>query len=69
MPDPSKWARYRARLAGELPKVPLCPTCNRQIRGAGRDGLCSRCWAVTPAGREDIRQRVARSRSRRRASG
>jgi predicted amidophosphoribosyltransferase len=69
MPHPNKWARYRARLAGELPPVPLCPTCSRQIRGAGRDGLCSRCWAATPSGREDLRQRVARSRSRRRASG
>jgi hypothetical protein len=66
MPEPTKWARYRARLAGTLPAVPMCPTCGKQIRGAGRDGLCSRCWALTAAGRADLRERVARSRSRRR---
>ena len=66
MPDTpaERERRYRERLAGRLPPVPRCPQCGRQIRGAGRDGLCSRCWALTPAGKVDLRQRVQRSRSR-----
>jgi tRNA(Ile2) C34 agmatinyltransferase TiaS len=60
-----KARRYRARKAGRLTPLPTCPTCSRRITGAGRDGLCSRCWAITPEGRADLRLRVQRSRQRR----
>jgi tRNA(Ile2) C34 agmatinyltransferase TiaS len=67
MPDTAadKSRRYRARKAGRLTPLPTCPTCGRRITGAGRDGLCSKCWSITPAGREDLRLRVRRSRQRR----
>ena len=66
MPDTpaEKSRRYRERRAGRAALLPTCPTCGRRITGAGRDGLCSRCWALTPAGREDLRLRVQRSRQR-----
>jgi tRNA(Ile2) C34 agmatinyltransferase TiaS len=63
--DAEKARRYRARKAGRLTPLPTCPTCSRRITGAGRDGLCSRCWAITPEGRADLRLRVQRSRQRR----
>jgi tRNA(Ile2) C34 agmatinyltransferase TiaS len=65
--DAEKARRYRARKAGRLTPLPTCPACGRRITGAGRDGLCSRCWAITPAGREDLRLRVRRSRQRQKA--
>jgi hypothetical protein len=64
----NKSRSYRARKAGRLTPLPTCPTCGRRITGAGRDGLCSRCWAITPAGREDLRLRVQRLRQRRAAA-
>ena len=68
MPDtPADRARrYRARKAGRIEALPTCPRCSKRITGAGRDGLCSRCWALTPDGREDLRLRVQRSRQRQR---
>ena len=59
--------RYRLRLAGLPDPSPLlpCPQCGRLVRSTRTAPLCSRCWKRSPAGREQNRLRMARSRSQR----
>jgi hypothetical protein len=63
-------ARYRARLAGlpDLLAPQPCSSCGRLVRAGSRgadDGLCSRCWLLTTAGRDWNRKRCADWRQRR----
>jgi hypothetical protein len=57
--------RYRARLRGlPDPTAPQpCPQCGRMVRSRRTAPLCSRCWRMSPAGRERNRQRMAASRN------
>lgn len=68
MPDLTRGAaamrRLRLRRAGLLPAMPDCSTCGRQVRSARTAPLCSRCWRLSPAGREWNRQRMAARRAR-----
>ena len=68
MPDLTSGAaamrRLRLRRAGLLPALPDCPTCGCQVRSAKAAPLCSRCWRLSPAGREWNRQRMAARRTR-----
>lgn len=59
--------RYRARLRGlPDPAAPQpCPSCGRLVRSRRTAPLCSRCWRLSPAGREQNRQRMAAARARR----
>lgn len=63
MNDPSTGAaamrRFRLRRAGLLPALPDCTSCGRQVRSARTAPLCSRCWRLSPAGREWNRLRMA----------
>lgn len=65
MPDSAadRKRRQRARQRGELPPVPICPSCGKPAKGQGAP-LCSRCWLKTDAGREWQRARVQRYRLR-----
>ena len=54
--------RLRLRRAGLLPALPDCPACGRQMRSARTAPLCSRCWRLSPAGREWNRLRMAARR-------
>jgi hypothetical protein len=68
MPDPTgaeRSRRYRERKAGRLPAPdqPACIACGRTHTGA-RGLLCSRCWqSLTPEGRADRADRVAKARA------
>ena len=62
--DATRAKRYRDRKAGLLPDLPDCPKCGKQVRNADKGGLCSRCWRLTPEGREWNAAKTARSRSR-----
>ncbi len=53
--------RYRLRLAGVLPPLPVCPQCGGQVRATGP--LCRRCWRLTDEGRAWNRERMRRDRS------
>lgn len=68
MPDLTRGAaamrRLRLRRAGLLPVLPDCAACNCQVRSARTAPLCSRCWRLSPAGREWNRQRMAARRTR-----
>jgi ribosomal protein L32 len=64
-PSRDKIARHRLRLAGKLPQLPICPDCGRTVISDRTAPLCSRCWKLTPAGREWNRARVARQRRKR----
>jgi hypothetical protein len=68
MPDLTSGAaamrRLRLRRAGLLPALSDCPTCGCQVRSARTAPLCSRCWRLSPAGREWNRQRMAARRAR-----
>ena len=68
MPDLTSGAaamrRLRLRRVGLLPALPDCPTCGCQVRSAKTAPLCSRCWRLSPAGREWNRQRMAARRAR-----
>ena len=67
MPDTSarRTARWRARLAGlPDPQAPQpCPQCGRLVRSQRTAPLCSRCWKLSPEGREANRQRMAKARA------
>ncbi len=54
--------RLRLRQAGLLPALPDCTTCGRQVRSTRTAPLCSRCWRLSPAGREWNRQRMEAKR-------
>lgn len=54
--------RLRLRRAGLLPALPQCTACGRQVRSARTAPVCSRCWRLTPAGREWNRMRMAIAR-------
>lgn len=68
MPDLAHGAaamrRLRLRRAGLLPALPDCSICGRQVRSTRTAPLCTRCWRLSPAGREWNRQRMAARRSR-----
>lgn len=57
--------RYRLRKAGQLEALPCCAACGKQVRSA-HDGLCSRCWYKTPAGKLDVLARTRKTRERQR---
>ena len=69
MPDPTgaeRARRYRERKAGRLPAAeqPTCQACGIVHTGA-RGVLCSRCWqSLTPEGRADRADRVAKARAK-----
>jgi ribosomal protein L32 len=63
-PSRDKTQRHRLRQAGDLPPLPACPDCGRTVVSTRTLPLCSRCWKLTPAGREWNRQRVAKQRKR-----
>ena len=65
MPDTDaiRAKRYRDRKAGLVPMLPPCPGCGKQVRNADKGGLCSRCWLLTPQGREWNAAKTARSRA------
>lgn len=68
MPDTGaeRQRRYRLRKAGQLPPLPGCEACGRQIRHDPAAILCRDCWRrLTEEGRAELRARVARSRARR----
>lgn len=66
MPDPIfiRVNRHRQRQRGDLPPLPICPDCGRTIIRAAPDGVCSRCWKRTPAGRKAEAARGRRRRSK-----
>ena len=55
--------RLRLRQAGLLPALHECTACSRQARSTRTAPLCSRCWRLSPAGREWNRLRMAARRS------
>jgi hypothetical protein len=57
--------RLRLRRAGLLPELATCTACSRQARSTRTAPLCSRCWRLSPAGREWNRLRMAAARARR----
>ena len=61
-PSRDKVARYRLRKAGDLPPLPPCPECGRQIRNGSL--LCSRCWKRTPEGKAADAERKRRQRAK-----
>ena len=65
MPESSqaRTARYRARLAGDLPPLPRCLMCGRIVTSSRTAPLCSICWKTSVAGREWNRARMARARA------
>ena len=54
--------RLRLRRAGLLPDLATCTDCDRQARSTRTAPLCSRCWRLSPAGREWNRLRMAAQR-------
>jgi predicted amidophosphoribosyltransferase len=48
-PTNEKVTRLPKAEAGNLPPLPPCPGCGRQIRNGGQ--LCSRCWKRSPEGK------------------
>lgn len=65
MSNPDAARRYRERKAGRLEPLPACQSCGKQVRSA-HDGLCSRCWYKTPAGKLDVLSRTRKTRERQR---
>ena len=61
--DATRAKRYRDRKAGLIPDLPPCASCGKQVRNQDKQGLCSRCWLKTPAGREWNAAKTARSRT------
>lgn len=55
--------RLRLRRAGLLPALADCTACGRQVRSSRTAPLCSRCWRLSPAGREWNRARMAARRA------
>jgi len=74
MPDPTnadRQQRWRDRQADRLAAAVRvsCQACGKLHTGA-RGLLCSRCWqSLTPEGRADRADRVAKTRARARAKG
>jgi hypothetical protein len=72
MPDPTnaeRQRRWRDRQAGRLAAAVRvsCQACGKLHTGA-RGLLCSRCWqSLTPEGRADRADRVAKARARAKA--
>jgi len=59
-----KVARHRLRQAGDLPPLPICPSCGRTVLSATTLPLCSRCWRKSPDGRAADAARKRRARKR-----
>jgi hypothetical protein len=53
-----KAAIFAARKKGKVPPVVICQ-CGRRTRGNPHDGLCTKCWRKTPAGKKWNRTRQA----------
>ena len=62
----NRYRTYRARLAGDLPPVPQCPVCGRNVLAPRDGGLCRRCWLKTDEGRADTLRRTQATRDRQR---
>ena len=59
-----KTARHRLRLAGDLPALPACPQCGRNVISTRTAPLCSRCWKRSPEGRAADAERKRQARKR-----
>jgi len=63
-PSREKTARHRLRQAGDLPPLPVCPSCGRVVVGTRTLPLCALCWRKSPAGKAADAARKRRARKR-----
>jgi hypothetical protein len=56
--------RSRARKAGLLPPLPICPVCGGKVLQEATLPLCRICWRRTPEGKAAAVQRFKEWRSR-----